>query len=1075
MRMKTLAAALALAAIATPAFAAEAPAPKFDSGTISGLGARNIGSATMSGRIAAVAGRNVDGKSLLYVGAASGGVWKSTDGGTTFKPVFDKQPVQSIGAVAIDPANPQVVWVGTGEAWTRNSVSIGNGIYKTTDGGDTWTNVGLPDSERISRIVVDAKDSNTVYACVPGRLWSDSTARGLYVTRDGGKSWTQALKGPNASTGCADVSADPSDPSHLFVSLWDFRRKGWTFRSGGEGPEAASGSGLFETRDSARTFTAIEPNKDNGLPAKPWGRIGITIAPSDPKRVYAVIEGVRSALFRSDDGGRTWTEGDRSQSMVWRPFYFARLIVDPKNADKIFKPNLPLIVSLDGGKSFSGSGGGAHGDWHDMWIDPDNTNHVVGGDDGGLWHSYDGGNRWWKGDNLPVSQFYHVSVDDKDPYQVYGGLQDNGSWAGDSAFPGGITNARWDNLYFGDGFWVWPDPTDANFVYAESQGGFLGRVDRRTRLTRFIQPTAGFKEKLRYNWNTPIEMSPNEKGTIYIGAQFLFRSRDKGQNWDRISPDLTTNDPLKQKQEESGGITVDNSAAEMHTTIYSISESPKDGNVIWVGTDDGNVQLTRDGGKSWTNVVGNVKGLPKNSWVSTIEASRHDGATAYATFDRHTFGDFDPYVYRTRDFGKTWQKIGGKEQGLRGYAHVVKEDSVDRDLLFVGTEMGLWITTDGGGHWAEFKGGNFPSVAVRDIAIQDRDSDLVLGTHGRGIWVVDDISPLRSIDDAMLEKEAAFVASRPVQQRISSFGGTVEGDARFVGDNPSNAAVITYYQRTRHLFGDLKIEVLDPNGKVIETLPASKRRGLNRITWSMREKPPVVPPAAQLANFGTIGPRVMPGTYKVRMTKNKQVYEAPLEVSIDRRSGITQASRQAQYDAAMRVHGMFGAMTGLMARINAVREQANQLAAKAPEGDPLRKQVGAFAEKVDAIRKEIVATKEGGAITGEERLREKLDNVYGAIVFYEGAPGPYQLATVDALQKEMDGVSAEFDSLVATDLPKVNAALKAKGAPEIQVPPAQPVAESPVSSADINAAFAAWAHGSFGLDLDRGTDIHERD
>ncbi|HET7843453.1 MAG TPA: hypothetical protein VFL14_04835 [Xanthomonadales bacterium] len=1073
MRMHRLAAAFALAALSTAVVAQDALAVRFDSGTISGLGARNIGSATMSGRIAAVAGRNVDGKSLLYVGAASGGVWKSTDGGTTFKPVFDKQPVQSIGAVAIDPANPQVVWVGTGESWTRNSVSIGNGIYKSTDGGDTWTNMGLPDSERISRIVVDPKDTNTVYACVPGRLWSDSTARGLYVTRDGGRTWTQALKGPNASTGCADVSMDPTDAGHLFVSLWDFRRKGWTFRSGGDGPEAVSGSGLFESRDGGRTFASLEPGKDNGLPAKPWGRIGVTIAPSDPKRVYAVIEGVRSALFRSDDGGRTWTEGDRSQSMVWRPFYFSRLIVDPKNPDKIFKPNLPLIVSLDGGKSFSGTGGGAHGDWHDMWIDPDNTNHVVGGDDGGLWLSYDGGNRWWKGDNLPISQFYHVSVDDKDPYQVYGGLQDNGSWAGDSAYPGGITNARWENLYFGDGFWVFPSATNENVVYAESQGGFLGRIDRKTHLTRFIQPTAGFKEKLRYNWNTPIELSPNEKGTIYIGAQFLFRSRDEGQNWERISPDLTTNDPLKQKQEESGGITVDNSAAEMHTTIYSISESPKDGGTIWVGTDDGNVQLTRDGGKSWTNVVGNIKGLPKNSWVSTIEASRHDAATAYATFDRHTFGDFDPYVYRTRDFGKSWQKIAGREQGLRGYAHVVKEDSVDRDLLFVGTEFGLWISTDGGARWAEFKGGNFPSVAVRDIAVQSRDGDLVLGTHGRGIWVIDDISPLRSIDDAMLEKEAAFVSSRPVQQRIAGFGGTVEGDARFVGENPSNSAVITYYQRTRHLFGDLRIEVLDASGKVIETLPASKRRGLNRITWSMREKPPVVPPAAALANFGTIGPRVLPGAYKVRMTKNKQVYEMPLEVGLDRRTGFTAADRKAQYDAAMRVHGMFGEMSGLMARINAVREQANAIAAQAPEGDPLRKQVGAFAEKVDAVRKEIVATKEGGAITGEERLREKLDNVYGAIVFYEGAPGAYQLATVDALEKEMDGVSADFDALVANDLPKLNAALKAKGVPEIRVPPAQPVAESNVSSADINAAFAAWRGASF--DLDRGTDIRERD
>jgi photosystem II stability/assembly factor-like uncharacterized protein len=1068
MRTKNnLAVALALAAFSIPAAAQDAAAARYDSGTISGLGARNIGSATMSGRISALDARVVDGKTLLYVGAASGGVWKSTDGGTTFKPVFDKQPVQSIGAVTIDPKNPQVVWVGTGESWTRNSVSIGNGIYKSTDGGDTWTYMGLPESERISRILVHPQRTDTVYACVPGKLWSDSTARGLYVTNDGGRNWTLALKGPNASTGCADISMDAKDPDRLFVSLWDFRRKGWTFRSGGEGPEALSGSGLFETRDGGTSFTSIEPGKENGLPAKPWGRIGVTIAPSDPKRVYAVIEGVRSALFRSDDGGRTWTEGDRSQSMVWRPFYFSRLIVDPKNPDKIFKPNLPLIVSLDGGKSFSSTGGGAHGDWHDLWINPDNTNHVIGGDDGGLFLSYDGGNRWWKGDNLPISQFYHVSADDQDPYQVYGGLQDNGSWVGDSANPGGITNARWESVFFGDGFWVFADPADPDYLYAEAQGGFLGRINRHTKQARFIAPTAGFKEKLRYNWNTPIELSPNEKGTIYYGAQFLFRSRDQGQNWERISPDLTTNDPNKQKQEESGGITVDNSAAEMHTTIYSISESPRDGRVIWVGTDDGNVQLTRDGGKSWSNVTGNVKGLPKNAWVSMIEASLHDAGTAYATFDRHTLGDMDPYVYRTRDFGRSWQKIAGKEQGLRGYAHVLKEDTVDPDVLFAGTEFGLWITTDGGARWAEFKGGNFPSVAVRDLAVQARDSDLVIGTHGRGIWIIDDITPLRSIDDALLARDAAFVAARPVQQRIASFGGSVEGDAKFVGDNPSNAAVITYYQRTRHLFGDLKIEVLDPDGKVIETLPASKRRGLNRITWSMRMKPPVVPPAAQLANFGTIGPRVVPGTYTVRITKNKQVYETPLEVSVDRRTKLTVAERRLQFDAAMRVHGMFGEMTGLMARINAVRDQAAAIGAKLPEGDPARSKVAGLGEKADAIRKEIVATKEGGAITGEERLREKLDSVYGAIMFYDGAPGAYQLATVDALQKEMSEVAARFDALVAKDLPPVNDALKAKGAPAIQVPPARPVAQSDVSSAELNAAFSAWRGASFG----RGTDL----
>ncbi|MDQ2971140.1 MAG: hypothetical protein M3R34_08370, partial [Acidobacteriota bacterium] len=536
--------------------------PAFDAGAISGLGARNIGSAAMSGRVSALAARTEGGKTTVFVGAASGGVWKSSDSGTTFKPVFDKATAQSIGAIAIDPSTPTTVWVGSGESWVRNSVSVGDGIYKSIDGGETWTNMGLPESERITRVLVHPKNGDIVYACVPGKLWSDSAERGLYKTSDGGKTWTLALKGINLSTGCSSVSMDPKNPELLFAGLWDFRRKGWTFRSGGEGPGAVSGSGLFRSEDGGRTWSELTSKANAGLPAKPWGRVETIIAPSDPKIVYALIESERSALYRSADGGRTWEGRDSSQAMIWRPFYFARLVVDPANPDRLFKPGGGLVVSEDGGRSFSGSGGrGSHGDWHDIWIDSANPRFVIGGDDGGLWISHDGGNRWWKSANLPISQFYHVSLDGKDPYQVYGGLQDNSSWVGDSAHPGGITNARWENLYGGDGFWTLVDPTDPEAVYAEAQGGYIARIDRRTGSARDIQPKAGYKEKLRFNWNTPIFASPTQKGTIYLGAQFLFRSRDRGDTWERISPDLTSNDPEKQMQEESGGITVDNSSA----------------------------------------------------------------------------------------------------------------------------------------------------------------------------------------------------------------------------------------------------------------------------------------------------------------------------------------------------------------------------------------------------------------------------------------------------------------------------------------------------------------------------------
>ncbi|MGN6521179.1 MAG: WD40/YVTN/BNR-like repeat-containing protein [Dokdonella sp.] len=1052
--------ALASACAATAGAAApEAKAPRFDAGVVSGLGARNIGSAAMSGRVAALdAVPGKDGKTTLFVGAASGGVWKSTDGGTTFKPVFDKQPVQSIGAIAIDPTHHDTIWVGTGEPWTRNSVSIGNGIYKSTDGGETWTHMGLDASERVAKVIVDPRNGDVVYACVPGKLWSDSAERGLYRTGDGGKSWQLVLKGRNLSTGCSSISLDPKNPDVVFAGMWDFRRKGWTFRSGGESASAESGSGLFRSADGGRSWTEITEAANKGFPTKPYGRIAVAVAPSDANIVYALVESTDSALFRSDDGGKTWDKRDKSQLMVWRPFYFANLVIDPKNPDRLFKPDFALIQSLDGGKSFANTGGGTHGDHHVIWIDPTDTAHVITGDDGGLWQSFDGGNKWWKQNNLPISQFYHVSLDDADPFRVYGGLQDNSSWVGDSAYPGGITNQRWENMYGGDGFWMFEDPADPDYIYAEYQGGAIARVNRKTHELRTIQPLAGYDEKLRWNWNAPIALSPNEKGTIYIGSQFLFRSRDHGQSWDRISPDLTTNDPAKQKQEESGGITVDNSAAEMHTTIYSISESPKAAGTIWVGTDDGNVQLTRDGGKSWTNVLGNIKGVPARAWVSWVQAGNFDAGSALVAFDRHTFGDMAPYIYETRDYGRSWTALVSPkdDKGVRGYVHVIKEDPQRAGLLYAGTEFGLWISPDGGKAWAPFKGSDFPAVAVRDLAFQQRDASLVLATHGRGIWVIDDLTPLRALDAKTLDSEAAFLATRPVQQRVNAFGGWSEGDAAFSGQNPPAGAVIAYYQKSRHLFGKLKIEVLDDKGTVIDTIPASVRRGINRVTWQMRAKPPRVPPAAQVAFNATQGPRVPPGTYTVRMTKGKDVYDTKVDVGLDRRSSFGVADRRAQYDAAMRVRSLFGEMTDLVFKINAVRMQADAAAAKLPEGDAKRKQLASLSGKADVIRKKIVATKEGGAITGEERLREHMDTLYGAIMSYDGKPSDYQMARIEVLQRELGDVAGAFEKVKSGELVQVNTALRGANLPEISVPQGAPQEETGGGSHGGQDVHAPW-------------------
>lgn len=1013
---------------AAPPTAAASAVAVYDSATISGIGARNIGSAAMSGRISALAARHHKGKTTIYAGAASGGLWKSPDGGTTFEPVFDDNPVQSIGAVTIDPSDAETIWVGTGEPWTRNSVSVGNGVYRSTDGGATWEHKGLDDSERVAKIVVHPSDRNTVYVCAPGKLWSDSPQRGVYRTSDGGGTWHAVLQGPNLSTGCSGLAMHPKQSKEMFAGTWDFRRKGWTFRSGGEGPEAFSGSGLFHTLDGGHTWASLEPETHPGLPAKPWGRVEVTYAPSKPSIVYALIESTDTALYRSEDGGRTWQARDKSQSMVWRPFYFARLIVDPTNPERLFKPNLDLIVSEDGGRSFSSSGGGAHGDWHDLWINPSDPKHVIGGDDGGLWISRDGGSRWNKTDNLPISQFYHVSVDNADPYRVYGGLQDNGSWVAESRYPGGISNARWQFLSGGDGFHVEVDPTDPEAVYAEYQGGFVSRVDRATRSSRDIQPTAGYGEKLRFSWDAPIHISPNRKDTLYIAAQYLFRSRNRGQSWERISPDLTTNDPEKQKQELSGGITVDNSSAEMHTTITAVAESPKSGQTIWVGTDDGNLQLTRNGGKSWTNVVGNVTGLPPHSWVSSVAPSRHAAGTAYATFDRHTFGDMQPWVYRTTDFGKTWTRIVSPSQGVRGYAHVVAEDPVNAELLYVGTEFGLWISVDGGAQWAQFKGGDFPSVPVRDLRVHGRDHDLVIGTHGRGIWIVDDLTPLRAMSGEVMARQTSLLPDRRTEQTMSGMGDWVMGDNEFVGDDVEGGATISYYLKSRHIYGPINIEILDAKGEVVDTVTPSKRRGLNRVTWSMRLPPPRVPKAAQLAFAGMQGPRVLPGRYTVRLTRGAEVLEQPLEVQLDHRAPYRLADRKAQLKAAMDAHALFGKMSELVMRIDGATMMAGQLVGKDAELDSLlRTTLGELGE----VKKKIVATTEGGAITGEIRLREHLDQLYGALLGYEGRPTDYQLARLKVLARELDEVAGEFEKLAAEKLPQLNAELKRRNMPTL--------------------------------------------
>jgi photosystem II stability/assembly factor-like uncharacterized protein len=701
------------------------------------------------------------------------------------------------------------------------------------------------------------------------------------------------------------------------------------------------------------------------------------------------------------------------------------LIVDPKDENKIFKGDLILLLSTNGGKSFQSTADSTHGDHHDVWISPDNPNLVFTADDGGLWRSQDGGSGWEHMVNLPISQFYHVSVDDTDPYHVYGGLQDNSCWVGDSSYPNGVTNSRWENMCGGDGFWMWADASDPTYIYAESQGGALTRVNRFTHEARSITPYARYGEKkLRFNWNTPVQVSPTDKATLYIGSQFLYRTGNHGQSWERISPDLSTNNPEKQKQEESGGVTIDNSSAEMNNTIYTISESPRNRQVIWAGTDDGNLQITRDSGKNWTNITSHIQGIGVTPITSWVEASRFDEATAYVTFDAHMNGDPKPYLFKTSDYGKTWHQLDTQASGVRGYAHVIKEDTLDSKLLFLGTEFGLWISNDGGVRWAQYTGSSFPNVAVRDLAIHPRTSDLVIATHGRGIWIIDDISPWRSLTPELMAKNAEFLPVPPVVQYVASNGGWAEGDNSFTGPGRPEDARIPYYQRSRHIFGDLKIEILDDQGKLIDTVPSSKHRGVNRATWSMRLKAPKVPPAASAMFQTAQGPRVLPGIYTVKMTKGDEVYTTTLNIVMDPRATYTLDDRKAELALALKLTSMLNHMSWAVDAIIGVRDGALADAAKIDPKDPLHDQLASTAKAADAIRSKIVATKEGGAITGEERLREYLGDLYGDVTQYEGRPTDEQLARAEVMNRQLEDAVGELNQLVVLQLPGINSRLK---------------------------------------------------
>ncbi len=948
-----------------------------DARLLAGLEARSIGPAGMSGRVAAIDAVESD-PDVVYVGAATGGVWKSINGGLTWEAVFDDQSVASVGAVAIFQPSPDIVWVGTGEGNPRNSASVGDGIYRSLDAGRTWVRVGLEETERIHRIVLHPTDPDVAWVAALGRAWGENEQRGVFKTTDGGKSWRRVLY-VDPRTGAADLVADPTNPQKLFAAMWDFRRWPWFFRSGGPG------SGLHVTHDGGESWSKLTP--EDGLPEADLGRIGVAISRSDPKTVYALIEAEKNRLYVSHDGGKSWSVAGESRFAGNRPFYFGDIRVDPEFPATVYSLWSMISVSRDGGKNFEilVPFRRVHPDHHALWINPRDGRQIIAGNDGGVAISRDRGETWSFVTNLPLAQYYHVAVDMDTPYNVYGGMQDNGSWRGPSSVweNGGIRNHHWEEVGFGDGFDTLPDPRDSLSGYAMSQEGYLVRWNLRTGERKDVRPPAPDGTRLRFNWNAGIALDPFDPDVVYYGSQFVHRSTDRGESWETISDDLTTNDPDRQKQRESGGLTPDVTGAENYTTIVAIAPSPVERGVIWVGTDDGRIQLTRDGGRSWTSVEAGLKGVPAGSWIPHVEPSKFRAETAFVVLDDHRRSNWKPYVYRTDDFGRSWRSLVGA--GIEGYCLVVEQDPVDENLLFLGTEFGLHVSTDGGRTWFEFDHG-LPTASVMDLVVHPREHDLVIATHGRAAYVIDDIRPLRGLSEDLLDRPLHLFAIPDAQQyRVKQTGASrFPGQGEFRGTNRPYGALLSYSldieglphpdrkaERERKAASrrdgpgpaasggkgpaaaggagpsagggkdggdaakdgkdepEVAIEISTPDGDVLRHLAVPAKLGVNRVAWDLRRDAFEEPPREGPRWSEPEGPQVAPGEYRVNVTYGEHSATGTVRVLADPRLPIRPEDRRAKWEAELRAGELQERVAEAVHRIEEVRTDAGVVVAKA--------------------------------------------------------------------------------------------------------------------------------------------------
>ncbi len=933
-------------------------AQQLDIKKLKGMKPRAVGPAGMSGRITAIDVVN-NQPDIIYVGAASGGVWKSESGGIAWKPIFDDQPTAGIGSIAIQQSNPDVIWVGTGEGNPRNSLNGGYGIYKSLDAGVTWQSMGLEKTRNIHRIIIDKDNPNTVYVAAIGSPWGEHPERGVFKTTDGGKTWTKSLF-INNKTGAADLVVDPTNPNKLIAAMWEHRRKPWTFNSGGPG------SGIYITYDGGENWK--KKTDEDGLPKGDLGRIGLAIAPSSPNIVYALVEAKKNALYKSEDGGIKWKKINDKPGIGNRPFYYSDIFVDSKNENRVYSVFTYINVSEDGGKSFKqlmpayGSSTGVHPDHHAWWIHPENPNFMIDGNDGGLNITRDKGKTWRFVENLPVGQFYHVAYDMEYPYNLYGGMQDNGSWAGPAYVlkAQGIRNSYWQEISFGDGFDVVPDPKNFRYGYSMSQQGSVSIYDRVTGNNKTVRPTHPDPAvKLRFNWNSAIALDPFDNETVYFGSQFVHKTVNKGHEWDIISPDLTTNDPEKQKQHESGGITMDATGAENHCSILAITPSTLEKGLLWVGTDDGQIQLSRNGGDTWTNVTPKGKKMLKGGWVAQVKASTFNAGEAYAVINNYRNFDFKPYLYRTKDYGKTWESLLDAKDETFGYSLSLIQDPIEKNLVFLGTEHGLYVSIDEAKTWTKWTE-NYPTVPTMDLAIHPREHDLNIATFGRSFYVFDDIRPLRELAKNGVEElnKTIKVYKAPdayINQTQQATGTRFGGNAMFNGENRRSGAMLSYSINkpvsdtiSKKKNDSLTLKIYSANNELIRTIKrkAPEDSGLHRTYWRLGEKG-VRGPSRRAARKNAPEPRgltVLPGNYKVVMHYKKAKDSTMVKVAYDPRVEMPMAVLKSKYDLLKQLE----AKTGLAGKA------IEQLKASKKIADSYKKQLKA---KKDSIYKEpITAT-----------------------------------------------------------------------------------------------------------------------